>query len=65
VYGSGLIGETAIRARHVAIKDRLDERGRRLFVAAEKLAASYGGTTAVSRAKCVAHGMIKRHGAEG
>jgi hypothetical protein len=45
-----MIDETAIRARYMAIKDRLDERGRRLFVASEKVAAGYGGTAAVSRA---------------
>jgi hypothetical protein len=55
-----MIDETAIRARYVAIKDRLDERGRRLFVAAEKVAAGYGGTAAVSRATGVAHSTIIR-----
>jgi hypothetical protein len=38
----------------------LDERGRRLFVAAEKAAAGYGGTAAVSRATGVAHSTIIR-----
>jgi Rhodopirellula transposase DDE domain len=55
-----MIDETAIRARYVAIKDRLDERGRRLFVATEKVAAGYGGTAAVSRATGVAHSTIIR-----
>ena len=55
-----MIDETAIRVRYVAIKDRLDERGRRLFVAAEKVAAGYGGTAAVSRATGVAHNTIIR-----
>jgi hypothetical protein len=55
-----MINETAIRARYDAIKDRLDERGRRLFVAAEKVAAGYGGTAAVSRATGVAHSTIIR-----
>jgi hypothetical protein len=55
-----MIDEAAIRARYVAIKDRLDERGRRLFVAAEKVAAGYGGTAAVSRATGVAHSTIIR-----
>jgi hypothetical protein len=45
-----MIDENAIRARYAAIKDQLDERGRRLFAAAEKAAAGYGGTAAVSRA---------------
>jgi hypothetical protein len=60
VYDSVMIDETAIRARYVAIKDQLNERGRRLFVAAEKLAAGYGGTAAVSRATGVAHSTIIR-----
>jgi len=55
-----MIDETAIRARYIAIKDQLDERGRRLFVAAEKVAAGYGGTAAVSRATGVAHSTIIR-----
>jgi hypothetical protein len=55
-----MIDETAIRARYLAIKDRLDERGRRLFVASEKVAAGYGGTAAVSRATGMAHSTIIR-----
>jgi hypothetical protein len=55
-----MIDETAIRERYAAVKDRLDERSRRLFVAAEKLAAGYGGTAAVSRATGVAHSTIIR-----
>jgi hypothetical protein len=55
-----MIDEDAIRARYAAIKDRLDERGRRLFVAAEKVAAGYGGTAAVSRATGVARSTIIR-----
>jgi hypothetical protein len=55
-----MIDEAAIRARYAAIKDRLDERGRRLFVAAEKIAAGYGGTAAVARATGVAHSTIIR-----
>ena len=55
-----MIDEIAIRVRYAAIKDRLDERGRRLFVAAEKAAAGYGGTAAVSRATGVARSTIIR-----
>src|SRR5450631_364757 len=55
-----MIDENAIRARYAAIKDQLDERGRRLFVAAEKAAAGYGGTAAVSRATGVARSTIIR-----
>ena len=60
VYASGMIDENAIRARYAAIKDRLDERGRRLFVAAEKAAAGPGGTAAVFRATGVARSTIIR-----
>ncbi len=55
-----MIDEEAIRTRYAAIKDRLDERGRRLFVAAEKAAAGYGGTAAVYRATGVARSTIIR-----
>ncbi len=55
-----MIDEDAIRARYAVIKDKLDERGRRLFVAAEKTAAGYGGTAAVSRATGVARSTIIR-----
>jgi len=37
-----MIDENAIRARYDGLKDQLDERGRRLFVSAEKVAAGYG-----------------------
>ena len=55
-----MIDENAIRTRYAAIRDRLDEKGRRLFVAAEKAAAGYGGTAAVSRATGVARSTIIR-----
>ena len=57
-----MIDENAIRARYAAIKDQLDERGRRLFVAAERAAAGYGGTAAVFRATGVARSTIIRGG---
>jgi hypothetical protein len=55
-----MIDEHAIRTRYAAIKGQLDERGRRLFVAAEKATAGYGGTAAVSRATGVARSTIIR-----
>jgi len=55
-----MIDENSIRARYDAIKGKLDERGRRLFVAAEKTAAGYGGTAAVCRATGVARSTIIR-----
>ena len=41
-YHEGMIDETAIRRRYEAMCSRLDERERRLFVAAEARAAGYG-----------------------
>jgi len=55
-----MIDEDAIRMRYAAIKGQLDERGRRLFVAAEKAAAGYGGTAAVFRATGVARSTLIR-----
>ena len=55
-----MVDENGIRARYDAIKARSDERGRRLFVAAEKAAAGYGGTAAVLRATGVARSTIIR-----
>ena len=55
-----MIDEDAIRARYSAVKHQLDERGRRLFAAAEKAAAGYRGTAAVRRATGVARNTIIR-----
>jgi hypothetical protein len=44
-----MIDENAIRTRYAAIKDQLDERGRRLFVAAEKAAAGIVTLTGAGR----------------
>ena len=35
--------EAGIRLRYEAVRDQLDERGKRLFAAAEVRAAGYGG----------------------
>ncbi len=55
-----MIDETAIRNRYEAMLSRLDERGRRLFAAAEAYAAGYGGVSAVARATGIARGAIDR-----
>ena len=60
MIASWMIDENAIRARYVAIEDRWDERGRRLFVAAEKAATLYVGTAAVSRSTGGARSTIIR-----
>ena len=44
-----MIDTDAIRLRWEAVGAKLDERGRRLFAAAEVQAAGYGGLAAVSR----------------
>ena len=55
-----MIDETAIRLRYEALRAGLDERGRRLFAAAEARAAGFGGVTAVARATGIARSTINR-----
>jgi DNA-binding phage protein len=55
-----MIDEPAIRARYEALRAGLDERGRRLFAAAEARAAGFGGVTAVARATGIARSTIDR-----
>src|ERR1700729_1684711 len=58
-----MIDEESLRkleTRHSAISPQLDERQRRLFVAAEARAAGYGGIAAVSRVAGVAASTIGR-----
>ena len=56
----GMIDERAIRERYEAIRDQLDERGRRLFAAAEARSVGRGGVMAVSRATGLARSTIER-----
>jgi hypothetical protein len=55
-----MIDEDSIRARYLAVRDHLDERGRRLFVAAEARAYGFGGILIASRATGVARSTIGR-----
>lgn len=55
-----MIDEDAIRCRFETLRDRLDERGRRLFAAAEVRAAGYGGLAAVARATGIARSTLGR-----
>src|SRR3954464_15377374 len=55
-----MIDERAIQERYEAIRDQLDERGRRLFAAAEARSARRGGVVAVSRATGLARSTIER-----
>src|ERR687890_199716 len=55
-----MIDPDGIRQRYAALSSILDERGRRLLVAAEAKAAGYGGIAAVWRATGVATSTIWR-----
>jgi hypothetical protein len=55
-----MIDEDGIRQRWEAVGSRLDERGRRLFSAAEARAAGWGGLAAVSRITGLARSTINR-----
>lgn len=55
-----MIDEKAIRSRYEAVRDSLDEAGRRLFAAAEACAGGYGGVSAVCRATKIARSTINR-----
>src|SRR6266404_8952808 len=51
---------SAIGDRFAAVRRSLDERGRRLFAAAEARSAGYGGISAAARATGVARSTIGR-----
>jgi len=55
-----MIDENPIRTRYQAVRPLLDERGRRLHVAAEAVTAGRGGVAAASRATKVARSTIGR-----
>jgi hypothetical protein len=55
-----MINEHPIRTRYQAVRPLLDERGRRLHVAAEAISAGYGGVAAASRATKIARSTIGR-----
>ncbi|MFQ5939838.1 MAG: ISAzo13 family transposase, partial [Alphaproteobacteria bacterium] len=59
-----MIDLDAISRRFDGVRWELNERGRRLFAAAEAMAAGYGGVSAVSRATGVARSTIQRGMAE-
>src|SRR6476619_1701345 len=50
--------EQAVRERYLRLHEALDERARRLFVAAEAVAIGFGGIAMVSRATGVARRTI-------
>jgi len=55
-----MIDERAIRSRYEMVRSGLDERARRLLLAAEACAAGYGGVSAVARATGIARSTINR-----
>ena len=55
-----MLDTDAIRERYTQLSPHLDERGRRIFAAAEARAAGYGGIAAVSRATGLAANTIGR-----
>ena len=59
MYGR-MIDERAIKERYAALCAQLDERGRRLYAAAEVRALGYGGLAAVARATGMSRGTIGR-----
>ena len=55
-----MIDEDAIRQRWEAVGSKLDERGRRLFAAAEVRSAGWGGLAIVSQITGLARSTINR-----
>ena len=60
LYLVGMIDENAIGSRYSLVRDQLDERGRRLFAAAEVRSVGAGGIAAVARATGIARSTIGR-----
>src|ERR1035437_6852534 len=55
-----MVEESSIRERYGAVRRSLNERGRRLFAAAEARTAGHGGVPAPARATGVARSTIGR-----
>jgi transposase len=55
-----VIDDSAIKLRYASLGPYLDERGRRLFAAAEALSAGWGGIAAVARITGIARSTIGR-----
>ena len=55
-----MIDDSAIKLRYASLGPYLDERGRRLFAAAEALAAGWGGIATVARITGIARSTIGR-----
>ena len=59
-YIGAMIDKDAIRLRWQAVGAKLDERGQRLFAAAEVVAAGYGGLKAIAEITGLARSTINR-----
>jgi hypothetical protein len=60
MYAGGMIDEGAIRYRWETVGGKLDERGRRMFAAAEVRTAGWGGLAIVARITGLARSTINR-----
>lgn len=59
-----MVGESAIRERWLIVCDELDERGRRMWAAAEARSHGRGGIAAVVRATGISAATVRRGIAE-
>src|SRR5687768_4393088 len=48
----------SIRQKYLLLRPELDERGRRLWAAAEAMVLGYGGVSAVAQATCLARNTV-------
>jgi hypothetical protein len=55
-----VVDEVAVAEKFQMLAGRLDERGMRLWAAAEASAYGWGGTAAVARARGIAASTIRR-----
>lgn len=59
-----LVDESGIRERWLIVRDELDERGRRMWAAAEARSHGWGGIAAVMRATGISENTVRRGIAE-
>src|SRR3954452_6756200 len=55
-----MVDESGIRERWLIVRDELDERGRRMWAAAEARSHRWGGIAAVVRATGVSEATVRR-----
>src|ERR1035438_1050975 len=59
-----MVDESPIRERWLIVRDELDERGRRMWAAAEARSHGWGGVAAVVRATGISEATVRRGIAE-